>query len=306
MKIQCNVCGVAEANLLCCADEAALCRGCDQRVHAANKLAGKHQRVPLSTSSSQKPKCDICQGYENACLSNLDRNNRLFLLPEDRALLCRKCDFAIHTKNTLVSRHQRFLLTGVKVGLEATEPGPSSSSGRTHSHSNEKISGPETRPPTKGTTQVSSSGQHSKNLPVQASMVGEFSSADLPFTGGSAAGSTSQWQLDEFLGFGDYNQNYNFMDNSSAMADSGKQGDADNSPILQATGHEFEGDECTAQAPDTFWAVPEMLSPPTASGLYWPKYSHSQSYSAATYVPDITSSPVHNVRHHHSNFDSSS
>ncbi|KAL0399503.1 UNVERIFIED_CONTAM: B-box zinc finger protein 22 [Sesamum radiatum] len=295
MKIQCNVCGVAEANLLCCADEAALCRDCDQRVHAANKLAGKHQRVPLSTSSSQKPKCDICQettGY--------------FFCLEDRALLCRKCDFAIHTKNTLVSRHQRFLLTGVKVGLEATEPGPSSSSGRTHSHSNEKISGPETRPPTKGKTPVSSSGQHSKNLPVQASAVGEFSSADLPFTGGSAAGSTSQWQLDEFLGFGDYNQNYNFMDNSSSMADSGKQGGADNSPILQATGQEFEGDECIAQAPNTFWAVPEILSPPTASGLYWPKNSHSQSYSAATYVPDITSSPVHNFRHHHSYFDSSS
>ncbi|KAL2245507.1 B-box zinc finger protein 22-like isoform X2 [Sesamum indicum] len=252
MKIQCNVCGVAEANLLCCADEAALCRDCDQIVHAANKLAGKHQRVQLSNSSSQKPKCDICQettGY--------------FFCLEDRALLCRKCDFSIHTANTLVSRHQRFLLTGVKVGLEATEPGSSSSSGRTHSHSNEKISGAETRPPTEGTTPISSSGQHSKHLPVQASMVGGISSADLPFTGGSAAGSTSQWLLDEFLGFGDYNKNYNFMDNSSSM-----QGDADNSPILQATDQEFEGDECIAQAPDTFWAVPEILSPPTASGLY--------------------------------------
>ncbi|KAK4398285.1 B-box zinc finger protein 22 [Sesamum angolense] len=76
MKIQCNVCGVAEANLLCCADEAALCLDCDQKVHAANKLAGKHQRVLLSASSLQKPKCDICQGYENACLSNLDHNHK--------------------------------------------------------------------------------------------------------------------------------------------------------------------------------------------------------------------------------------
>ncbi|KAL0307716.1 UNVERIFIED_CONTAM: B-box zinc finger protein 22 [Sesamum calycinum] len=295
MKIQCNVCGVAEANLLCCADEAALCLDCDQKVHAANKLAGKHQRVLLSTSSSQKPKCDICQettGY--------------FFCLEDRALLCRKCDFAIHTANTLVSRHQRFLLTGVQVGLEATEPGRTSSSGRTHSHPNEKISGPETRPPIEGIAPVSSSCQHSKNLPVQASMVGEFSSADLPFTGGSADGSTSQWQLDEFLGLGDYNQNYNFMDNSSSMADTGRQGDADNSPILQATDQEFEGDECIAQAPDTFWAVPQILSPPTASGLYWPKNSRSQSYSAGMYVPDITSSPVHNFHHHHSYLDSSS
>ncbi|KAL0306614.1 UNVERIFIED_CONTAM: B-box zinc finger protein 22 [Sesamum radiatum] len=218
MKIQCNVCGVAEANLLCCADEAALCLDCDQKVHAANKLAGKHQRVLLSTSSSQKPKCDICQettGY--------------FFCLEDRALLCRKCDFAIHTANTLVSRHQRFLLTGVQVGLEATEPGRTSSSGRTHSHPNEKISGPETRPPIEGIAPVSSSCQHSKNLPVQASMVGEFSSADLPFTG------------DLILPF--------------QQADTGRQGDADNSPILQATDQEFEGDECIAQAPDTFWAV---------------------------------------------------
>lgn len=61
MKIQCNVCEVAEAKVLCCADEAALCFECDDKVHAANKLASKHQRVPLSVSSSQMPKCDICQ-----------------------------------------------------------------------------------------------------------------------------------------------------------------------------------------------------------------------------------------------------
>ncbi|CAN1301638.1 B-box zinc finger protein 22 [Linum perenne] len=62
MKIQCNVCEAAEANVLCCADEAALCWACDDKVHAANKLASKHQRVPLSNSSSpQFPKCDICQ-----------------------------------------------------------------------------------------------------------------------------------------------------------------------------------------------------------------------------------------------------
>lgn len=61
MKIQCNVCEAAEAKVLCCADEAALCWECDEKVHAANKLASKHQRVPLSTSSSHMPKCDICQ-----------------------------------------------------------------------------------------------------------------------------------------------------------------------------------------------------------------------------------------------------
>lgn len=59
MKIQCNVCEAAEANVLCCADEAALCWACDEKVHAANKLASKHQRVPLS--ASHMPQCDICQ-----------------------------------------------------------------------------------------------------------------------------------------------------------------------------------------------------------------------------------------------------
>lgn len=67
MKIQCNVCEAAEATVLCCADEAALCWTCDQKVHAANKLAGKHQRVPLSTASSQMPKCDICQVDSLSC-----------------------------------------------------------------------------------------------------------------------------------------------------------------------------------------------------------------------------------------------
>ncbi|KAI9177826.1 hypothetical protein LWI28_019743 [Acer negundo] len=101
LGIECNGCELAEAKVLCCADDAALCWDCDGRVHAANK----HQRVPLCRYS-HLPKCDICQsvGY--------------FFCLEDRALLCRKCDVAIHTANSYVSGHQRFLLTGVKVGLE--------------------------------------------------------------------------------------------------------------------------------------------------------------------------------------------
>nr|DAD38820.1 TPA_asm: hypothetical protein HUJ06_013142 [Nelumbo nucifera] len=61
MKIQCDVCEKVEAAVLCCADEAALCWGCDEKVHAANKLAGKHQRLPLLNPSSHVPSCDICQ-----------------------------------------------------------------------------------------------------------------------------------------------------------------------------------------------------------------------------------------------------
>ena len=68
MRIQCDACEGAAATVVCCADEAALCGACDEEVHAANKLAGKHQRVPLlsdadaaAAAAPAVPKCDICQ-----------------------------------------------------------------------------------------------------------------------------------------------------------------------------------------------------------------------------------------------------
>jgi hypothetical protein len=70
MKVLCSACEAAEARVVCCADEAALCARCDREVHAANRLAGKHHRLPLlsaptSQSSSpaavSTPNCDICQ-----------------------------------------------------------------------------------------------------------------------------------------------------------------------------------------------------------------------------------------------------
>ncbi|GMI84001.1 DOUBLE B-BOX 3, light-regulated zinc finger protein 1, B-box domain protein 22 [Hibiscus trionum] len=108
MRIQCNLCEAAEAKVVCCADEAALCLACDEKVHAANKLVSEHQRLPLSSSASwQMPKCDICQ-----------ETSGFFFCLQDRALLCRNCDVAIHTVNSLVSGHQRYLLTGVEVDIQ--------------------------------------------------------------------------------------------------------------------------------------------------------------------------------------------
>ncbi|KAI3959126.1 hypothetical protein MKX01_023802 [Papaver californicum] len=107
MKIQCDVCNKDEASVFCSADEAALCNGCDHRVHHANKLASKHHRFSLlhpSSSSSEIPRCDICQ------------ERRAFLFcREDRAILCQECDISIHTANELTKKHNRFLLTGVKL-----------------------------------------------------------------------------------------------------------------------------------------------------------------------------------------------
>lgn len=67
MKIQCDVCNKEEASVFCSADEAALCGGCDRRVHHANKLAGKHIRFSLQrspSSSKESPRCDICQVFD--------------------------------------------------------------------------------------------------------------------------------------------------------------------------------------------------------------------------------------------------
>ncbi|KAB9816192.1 hypothetical protein FH972_027068 [Carpinus fangiana] len=61
MKIQCDVCEKAPATVICCVDEVALCARCDIEVHAANKLASKHQRLHLQCLSNKLPKCDICQ-----------------------------------------------------------------------------------------------------------------------------------------------------------------------------------------------------------------------------------------------------
>lgn len=287
MKIQCNVCEASEAAVLCCADEAALCWGCDEKIHAANKLAGKHQRVPLSASSSSMPKCDICQEASG-----------FFFCLQDRALLCRKCDVAIHTANAHVSAHQRFLLTGIRVGLESTDPGPSTSS-VTKSPSKEK---------TTETKSLPVSSTEPQKMPLvydqpqgvprgAADAVGDLISTKFPFaSSGSAAGSIPQWQLDEILGLTDFDQSYEYIDhNGSSMADTSRRGDSDSSSMMRAAEDDMEDNECLGdETQETSWAVPEIPSPPTASGLNWPK--HPQHHSdASVFVPDISSSSVQTV-----------
>ncbi|KAL8140231.1 hypothetical protein V2J09_006252 [Rumex salicifolius] len=106
MKIQCDVCEKRQATVICCADEAALCAKCDVEVHAANKLASKHQRIQLHTLSTKLPTCDICQ----------DKAAFIFCV-EDRALFCQDCDQSIHLANSHAGNHQRYLATGIRVAL---------------------------------------------------------------------------------------------------------------------------------------------------------------------------------------------
>ncbi|XP_059318295.1 B-box zinc finger protein 25-like isoform X2 [Lycium ferocissimum] len=109
MKIQCDVCEKAAATVICCADEAALCTKCDIEVHAANKLASKHQRLLLHSLSNKLPLCDICQV-----------KTAFIFCFEDRALFCNECDEPIHSASSLSAKHQRFLATGIRVGLSST------------------------------------------------------------------------------------------------------------------------------------------------------------------------------------------
>ncbi|GFY81404.1 B-box zinc finger family protein [Actinidia rufa] len=109
MKIQCDVCEKAPASVICCADEAALCAKCDIEVHAANKLASKHQRLLLQNLSNKLPPCDICQ----------EKPAFIFCV-EDRALFCQDCDEPIHSAGSLAANHQRFLATGIRVALSSS------------------------------------------------------------------------------------------------------------------------------------------------------------------------------------------
>ncbi|CAL5068637.1 unnamed protein product [Urochloa decumbens] len=114
MRIQCDACEGAAATVVCCADEAALCARCDVEIHAANKLASKHQRLPLvgvagaGGGDDAPPRCDVCQ----------EKPAFIFCV-EDRALFCRDCDEPIHVPGTLSGNHQRYLATGIRVGFSS-------------------------------------------------------------------------------------------------------------------------------------------------------------------------------------------
>lgn len=73
----------------------------------------------------------------------------------------------------------------------------------------------------------------------------------------------------------------------SEQADSSKFGGSDCSAKLLAGDVEIDGDEGLGHVPDTAWAVPEIPSPPTASGLNWPNSYQHQVEMTAVFVPDV-------------------
>ncbi|XP_043695114.1 zinc finger protein CONSTANS-LIKE 4-like [Telopea speciosissima] len=84
----CDSCKSAAALLFCRADSAFLCIGCEAKVHEANKLASRHERVWMCEVGEQAPASVSCKA--------------------DAATLCVTCDRDIHSANPLARRHERF------------------------------------------------------------------------------------------------------------------------------------------------------------------------------------------------------
>ncbi|KAB5561382.1 hypothetical protein DKX38_006339 [Salix brachista] len=108
MRMLCDVCESGAAILFCAADEAALCRSCDEKVHICNKLASRHVRVGLA-EPSDVPRCDIC---ENA--------PAFFYCEIDGISLCLQCDMIVHVGGKRT--HGRYLLLRQRVEFPGDKP----------------------------------------------------------------------------------------------------------------------------------------------------------------------------------------
>jgi len=84
--------------------------------------------------------------------------------------------------------------------------------------------------------------------------------------------------------------------NESLQADSGKPGDSDSS-VLRSIEEEMDDDSFLGRVPDSSWTVPQISSPPTASGLHCPEIRRYTSDNAM-FVPDISFSDVRRQPHH--------
>ncbi|KAG8368175.1 hypothetical protein BUALT_Bualt15G0017700 [Buddleja alternifolia] len=109
MRTLCDVCESAAAILFCAADEAALCRACDDKVHMCNKLASRHVRVGLA-EPSELSRCDIC---ENA--------PAFFYCEIDGSSLCLQCDMIVHVGGKRT--HGRYLMLRQRIEFPGDKPG---------------------------------------------------------------------------------------------------------------------------------------------------------------------------------------
>ncbi|XP_039146058.1 zinc finger protein CONSTANS-LIKE 2 [Dioscorea cayenensis subsp. rotundata] len=92
----CDVCRGAPCSVFCRADEAYLCASCDARVHAANRVASRHERVWVCEACERAPATLTCRA--------------------DNAALCPACDAQVHSANPLARRHQRVPILPIQPG----------------------------------------------------------------------------------------------------------------------------------------------------------------------------------------------
>lgn len=76
------------------------------------------------------------------------------------------------------------------------------------------------------------------------------------------------------------------------QTDSGKLGSSEGSPLNLSTDENLDSEDCLGRVPEISWMVPEIPSPPTASGLHWQKNLHYPASENVVSVPDISSSPI--------------
>lgn len=75
--------------------------------------------------------------------------------------------------------------------------------------------------------------------------------------------------------------NFSFSVAETYQANDEKLGESAGSAFLKDADAEVAGDECfSTEAPDTCWAVPQIPSTPTASGLHWPMKSIQNPFDA--------------------------
>ncbi|GAB2210743.1 hypothetical protein Drorol1_Dr00016026 [Drosera rotundifolia] len=92
----CDTCRVVPCTVYCRADSAYLCTGCDARVHGANHVASRHERVWVCEACEQAPAAILCKA--------------------DAASLCAACDADVHSANPLARRHHRVPILPIAAG----------------------------------------------------------------------------------------------------------------------------------------------------------------------------------------------
>lgn len=100
----CDTCRSMPCIVYCHADSAYLCSSCDTQVHAANRVASRHERVWV---------CEACE-----------RAPAAFLCKADAVSLCSSCDADIHSANPLASRHHRVPILPFLGPLFSNKEGP--------------------------------------------------------------------------------------------------------------------------------------------------------------------------------------